>query len=127
MGDNACCGTCEAFAGKDIAPIERKPIDGAPAHFKIVVSERGGETVEYLPAKPDITIGRVTGNDIVLPKGNVSKRTARIAFRDGKVIVADLKSTCGTYVDGRLITSPMVLGEGSKVYIGDFVLEVRRI
>ncbi|HET9622200.1 MAG TPA: FHA domain-containing protein, partial [Kofleriaceae bacterium] len=74
--------------------------------------------------KPEVTIGRVQGNDIVLPKGNVSKRHARIVLKDGKFIIVDLKSTNGTYVNGRKITSPLVVKDSDKIYIGDFIVGV---
>jgi len=60
----------------------------------------------------------------VLPKGNVSKRHARIVLKDGKFIIVDLKSTNGTYVNGRKITSPLVVKESDKIYIGDFIVGV---
>jgi pilus assembly protein CpaF len=69
-----------------------------------------------------VTIGRVPGNDVVLPKGNVSKRHSRIVLKDNRFIVVDLKSTNGTYVNGRKITSPLVVKEGDKIYVGDFIL-----
>src|SRR6185369_14239140 len=75
-------------------------------------------------SKPEVTIGRVQGNDIVLPKGNVSKRHARIVLKDGKFIIVDLKSTNGTYVNGRKITSPLVVKDSDKIYIGDFIVGV---
>jgi pilus assembly protein CpaF len=127
MGES-CCATCEQFAGKDVEPVERKPLEAAPAaQFKIRVTERGRAPFEYVPTKPEVNIGRVRdGNDITLPNGNVSKRATRIVFDPRGVIVLDLKSSCGTYVDGRKITSPVKLGEHSKIYIADFTLEVIR-
>src|SRR5215467_3396685 len=92
--------------------------------FAIVVNEKGGEQKRLEFDKPEVTIGRVQGNDIILPKGNVSKRHSRIVLKDGKFIIVDLKSTNGTYVNGRKITSPLVLKETDKVYIGDFILTV---
>ena len=53
-----------------------------------------------------------------------SKRHARIVLKDGKFIIVDLKSTNGTYVNGRKITSPLVVKESDKIYIGDFILGV---
>src|SRR6266853_1613667 len=77
--------------------------------FAIVVNEKGGEQKRLEFDKPEVTIGRVQGNDIILPKGNVSKRHSRIVLKDGKFIIVDLKSTNGTYVNGRKITSPLVI------------------
>jgi pilus assembly protein CpaF len=92
--------------------------------FSLIIQEKGGEQRRLVFDKPEITIGRVQGNDIVLPKGNVSKRHARIVLKDGKFIIVDLKSTNGTYVNGRKITSPLVVKESDKIYIGDFIMGV---
>src|SRR5882757_2246365 len=92
--------------------------------FAIVVSEKGGEQNRQEFDKPEVTIGRVQGNDIILPKGNVSKRHSRIVLKDGKFIIVDLKSTNGTYVNGRKITSPLVVKNTDKIYIGDFILSI---
>src|SRR5258706_9928483 len=92
--------------------------------FTIVISEKGGGERRELFDKPEINVGRVQGNDLMLPKGNVSKRHARLLFRDGRVIVTDLKSTNGTYVNGRKIAQATILREGDKIYVGDFVLRV---
>jgi len=92
--------------------------------FAININEKGGESKRLEFDKPEVTIGRVQGNDIILPKGNVSKRHSRIVLKDGKFIIVDLKSTNGTYVNGRKITSPLVIKGTDKVYIGDFILSV---
>ncbi len=92
--------------------------------FTIILQEKGGEQRRMVFNKPEVTIGRVQGNDIVLPKGNVSKRHARIVLKDGKFIIVDLKSTNGTYVNGRKITSPLVVKDSDKIYIGDFIVGV---
>src|ERR1700756_5866458 len=92
--------------------------------FTIIIQEKGGEQRRMVFNKSEVTIGRVQGNDIVLPKGNVSKRHARIVLKDGKFIIVDLKSTNGTYVNGRKITSPLVVKDSDKIYIGDFIVGV---
>jgi pilus assembly protein CpaF len=92
--------------------------------FTIIIQEKGGESRRMVFNKGEVTIGRVQGNDIVLPKGNVSKRHARIVLKDGKFIIVDLKSTNGTYVNGRKITSPLVVKDSDKIYIGDFIVGV---
>ncbi|MFT3927208.1 MAG: FHA domain-containing protein [Myxococcales bacterium] len=90
--------------------------------FTVVITEKTGAQKRLSFGEPEVTIGRVPGNDVVLPKGNVSKRHSRIVLKDNRFIVVDLKSTNGTYVNGRKITSPLVVKEGDKIYIGDFVL-----
>ena len=90
----------------------------------IVISEKGGAERREIFDKHEINVGRVQGNDLMLPKGNVSKRHARLLFRDGRFIVTDLKSTNGTYVNGRKIAQATIVREGDKIYVGDFVLRV---
>ncbi len=92
--------------------------------LNVVLSEKGGSTKRLEFDKGEITIGRIQGNDIVLPKGNVSKHHTRIVLKDGKVIIVDLKSTNGTYVNGKKIAAPQVIKPTDKVYIGDFILNV---
>ncbi len=77
--------------------------------FAVIIHEKGGQPRRQEFAKSEVTIGRVQGNDIILPKQNVSKRHSRVVVKDGKFIIVDLKSTNGTYVNGRKIASPMVI------------------
>ena len=92
--------------------------------FTIVISEKGGGERRESFEKNEINVGRVQGNDLMLPKGNVSKHHARLLFRDARFIVTDLKSTNGTYVNGRKISQATIVREGDKIYIGDFVLRL---
>jgi ABC-type multidrug transport system ATPase subunit len=50
--------------------------------------------------KDCITIGRDASNDVVIDHPVVSKRHAEIIKQDGKVILVDLGSTNGTFVNG---------------------------
>ncbi len=92
--------------------------------FSVVVTERGGAQRRVDFESSEVTIGRVQGNDIILPKGNVSKRHCRIVHKDGRFVVVDLKSTNGTYVNGRKLTSPLVVRSGDKIYVGDFIIAI---
>lgn len=92
--------------------------------LQVTINEKGGQTRQENFDKGEITIGRVQGNDIILPKGNISKRHSRIVLKDGKFIIVDLKSTNGTYVNGKKITAPQVVKSSDKIYIGDFTLQL---
>jgi pSer/pThr/pTyr-binding forkhead associated (FHA) protein len=93
------------------------------ARIVLTITEKGGKPREAVVAQNEATFGRVQDNDVVLPKGNISKRHARIVLRDGKLIIVDLKTTNGTFVNGKRISSPQVLRDGDKIYIGDFTIE----
>ena len=92
--------------------------------FAIIISEKGGAERREAFDRPEISVGRVQGNDLMLPKGNVSKRHARLMFRDDRFIVTDLNSTNGTYVNRRRISQATIVREGDRIYIGDFVLRI---
>ena len=92
--------------------------------FSVVVHEKGGAERREQFETAELTVGRVQGNELMLPKGNVSKRHARLLYRDGRFIVTDLNSTNGTYVNRRRITQATIVREGDRIYVGDFVLRI---
>jgi len=92
--------------------------------FAVYVSEKGGAERREVYDATELSLGRVQGNDLMLPKGNVSKRHARVLYRDGRFIVTDLNSTNGTYVNRRRISHATIVREGDRIYIGDFVLRI---
>ncbi len=92
--------------------------------FLITLAEKGGDSRELLFEKEEVTIGRLAGNDIVLNKGNVSKYHSKIVLKDGKYIVVDLKSTNGTFVNGKKIAGPLVVRPSDKIYVGDYIINV---
>ncbi len=88
------------------------------------IRDKNGEEQVVQYDKEEVTIGRTSASDIVLPRNNISKRHARLVDKDDKVVIVDLRSTNGTYVNGRRITAPEILTPEDKVYIGDFVLRL---
>jgi putative peptide zinc metalloprotease protein len=73
-----------------------------------------------------VTLGREPSNTITLTDPSVSRRHARITRYQGHIIIADLGSSHGTWVDGARITQPTELTDGSQVRLGDQVLVVER-
>lgn len=65
------------------------------------------------------TIGRRSGNDIVLKHPTVSRRHAEIRFEDDGYILHDVASTNGTRVNGRYIHKEK-LSDGDIIRIGQF-------
>ncbi len=106
-----------------LPPVTIEQAVDAP-QFELIVMEKAGPERREVYRGAEITIGRVQGNDLVLTKGNVSKRHARILFREGRFIVTDLNSTNGTYVNRRRIAQPTIVREEDRIYIGDFVIRV---
>jgi pilus assembly protein CpaF len=94
--------------------------------FSIVITERGGAQRLLEVDAAEAGIGRLEDNEIVLPRSNVSKHHARLVVKDDRCVIVDLKSTNGTYVNGRKISAPMVVGPTDKIYIGDFILSLQQ-
>jgi pilus assembly protein CpaF len=92
--------------------------------FAVVVTEKGGPERREVYSAAELIVGRLPGVGLVLPKGNVSKRHARLLYRDGRFVVADLNSTNGTYVNRRRITQPTIVRDGDRIYIGDYILRI---
>ncbi|HEX8538683.1 MAG TPA: ATPase, T2SS/T4P/T4SS family [Cystobacter sp.] len=92
--------------------------------FLVTLEEKGGGTEQIEFEKNEITIGRLAGNDIVLGKGNVSKYHSKIVAKDGKLIVVDMKSTNGTFVNGKKIAGPQVVKPSDQIFIGDYIINV---
>jgi predicted component of type VI protein secretion system len=92
--------------------------------FTLIIRERSGDERREFFDEQEILVGRVPGNDLVLRAGNVSRQHARFAYKDARLIVSDLGSANGTYVNGRRIRQPTILRDGDEVWIGDFYLRV---
>jgi pilus assembly protein CpaF len=92
--------------------------------FAVVISEKGGAERREVFEGSEVSVGRVRGNDLVLSKGNVSKRHARLTQKDGRFVVVDQNSTNGTYVNRQRIVQATIVREGDRIYIGDFVLRI---
>jgi pSer/pThr/pTyr-binding forkhead associated (FHA) protein/tetratricopeptide (TPR) repeat protein len=73
----------------------------------------------------EVTVGRSDGNTVVLTEGGVSRRHARFFEQDGKVMVEDLGSANGTFVDGEQVAGATELGPRAQVVIGDYEISVK--
>lgn len=71
-----------------------------------------------------LTIGRGEGADLILPGGDVSRRHCQIdlvgieVIAGGEVLITDLDSTNGTFVDGTRVTGTVALTPGARIAIG---------
>jgi pSer/pThr/pTyr-binding forkhead associated (FHA) protein len=86
----------------------------------------GSQAGRQLPLDSVVDVGRDPSLPLHLDEDTqVSRRHARIAVQGGAVVVEDLGSTNGTYVNDQPINSPRTLNPGDKVRIGLTVLELR--
>jgi hypothetical protein len=71
----------------------------------------------------EIVVGRSSDLDMVLVEEMVSRKHARIAYENDAVVIEDLGSTNGTFVNGEKIKRAQ-LKEGDRVLIGTSILKV---
>src|SRR5258708_19402755 len=93
---------------------------GCMAYGRIDVDWPEGPIESYQLEKPSIAIGRSSGNDIVLDTTAVSRYHVSLSRQDQQVLLEDLDSVNGTYIDGERIQphDPIVLNGGEKIQIG---------
>jgi hypothetical protein len=72
-----------------------------------------------------LVVGRSDQADIMIGDPYASDFHLRMTSKDGRIVLSDLGSTNGTYVNGRRITAPTDLGRGDAVQVGKTVMEVR--
>lgn len=59
--------------------------------------------LDWSGANGELLLGRHSSCDVVLADPEISRRHARLIFRDGRWVLIDLGSTNGTYLNGRLV------------------------
>ena len=104
-------GLHQASAGIGGRPEDRDPrlvVEKAPGHEAGSVYDISGGA----------TLGR--GNvEIVLEDPFASSRHARLALEGSVVVLEDLGSTNGTYLNGEPLSGPQPLHPGDRIRIGD--------
>ena len=91
-------------------------VAGAPEDMILLALDWSGVREELL-------IGRHPSCDIVVPADTVSRRHARLVFRDGSWVVQDLNSTNGTRLNGHPV-GRCRLRPGDQLALADQLLQV---
>ncbi len=80
-----------------------------------------GDEVEkrHLISPLGLRIGRTAPADIVIADSEISRAHCMVALKGDDVLVSDLNSTNGTFVDGERVTGVVVLQVGSVLQVGN--------
>ncbi len=89
--------------------------------FKSGVLE--GTAVE-LPQGKVLIIGRARDVDLCVPDIKLSRKHCRIESGMTGMVIHDMGSTNGTYVNGRRVEGEAVLAKGDRIAFGDSIVEV---
>jgi len=89
------------------------------------LSMREGPLVgQVLRVDGPLVIGR-EGVDVVIADREISRRHAALRLVEGAVVIEDLHSLNGTWVNGRRISTITLLAPGDQITIGKSVMELR--
>ncbi len=90
---------------------------GMQTYFKnpIVLSSEG----------KSVTFGRSKECDINTTDSRASRRHCSVTRENGKLVIADLGSSNGTFVNGVKITGKKELNDGDQVTVGTWIFKVR--
>ena len=72
-----------------------------------------------IPVRSDITIGRKDDNSIVLSDRHVSANHAKLLIKNEVLFIEDLKSTNGTFINGKKIEGRIKLFAKDEITIGN--------
>ncbi len=90
--------------------------------LKIIGGKHAGREIEI--SVPEFIIGRGEGAHLRPASDMVSRKHCSIKVSDGKVIISDLGSRNGSFVNGEQLTSPHVGRTGDKIRIGRLQFEL---
>lgn len=88
----------------------------APMEVDLEVMERGAHRPESL--RTPFELGRTREAEIFLRDPEVSRRHARFETQNGVVFLEDLKSSNGTFLNGRRLADPLEIRPGDEIDVG---------
>ncbi len=91
----------------------------------VIVVEPPEQAGHRYPLGDEVTVGRAAGCQIIIEDNYVSQLHARLFLRDGQLLVEDLGSTNGTYLNRAKVSGPMVMQRGDRLQVGNTVMEVQ--
>jgi hypothetical protein len=116
----------EMFSQFDKVPEEDVPVLDdfvAPEPPELIISYNGKVVQEATLSAARTLLGRSELSDVVIENQYVSKQHAMLVRSEGSLILVDLKSRNGTYVNSKPVKS-QVLHNNDIVSLGDFRLKV---
>ncbi|MDY6866494.1 MAG: FHA domain-containing protein [Chloroflexota bacterium] len=85
--------------------------------FPLLIAQSGPLEGQRWKIKSDLILGRNSSCDIVIPMRQVSRQHARVFPQGDRVMVEDLDSKNGTFVNGVLLREPTPLEDGDELQV----------
>lgn len=90
--------------------------------YKLTITEGSSSSQDHHLTKTEIILGRDENADCMIPIPSVSRRQARITWRDSRYWIEDLGSSNGTFINGnRLTYNSVALTERDHIQFGQSV------
>lgn len=103
---------------------ERKAKREAPVPTLVIVDPAAAAGQRFA-VSGTLSIGRAAGCEITLDDTFISQVHARVSKGQSGVVVEDLGSTNGTYLNRKKVTAPVVVQSGDVIQVGSTVLELQ--
>ncbi len=101
--------------------VRRKRKEGSRVLFVRSESQQGQE----FEVGDVVVLGRSDETDVVLDDPYASDFHLRLVSQENGMMLHDLGSTNGTYVNGRRVSAPTELKRGDTIQVGKTVMEIR--
>ena len=89
--------------------------------FRLVMGQGPEPGQTFNLDRDALTIGRDPSNGIAINEPQISRQHARITRQGGLMVIEDLGSTNGTFVNGMRLTGPHTLANGDAIGLGNSV------
>ncbi len=104
-----------------VISLKRKRREGT----KIVMVKSETQQGTELEVEDVTVLGRSSEADVLLDDPYASEFHMRLVAQENGMVLHDLGSTNGTYINGRRVTAPTTLRRGDTIQVGKTVMEVR--
>ena len=94
---------------------------------EIIVTKDGAEVVRKTVRPGDYVIGREPACDVHVDVELVSQRHAQLTVNYDHVLIEDLGSSNGTFINGKPVTEATRLWPNQKIQVGMATIELRRV
>lgn len=101
--------------------VRRKRKEGRRVLFVRSETQQGQE----FEVSDVVVLGRSDETDVVLDDPYASEFHLRLVSQESGMMLHDLGSTNGTYVNGRRVSAPTELKRGDTIQVGKTVMEIR--
>jgi diguanylate cyclase (GGDEF)-like protein len=101
-----------------VTPASQQGAGGARRGVLVILSGPRPGSMIVIGEGQDFVVGRTTEASVAIDDDSLSRRHARFFRLAGKYAIEDLKSTNGTFVDGKKLSEPAFLEPGARIQLG---------